>query len=127
MSLTTAQTQALGTDLRRRRDLLAAELRERLHTSGQDVPAGLRDYLGAGVDPSEAYEELADDLAWLGHETIVLRRLDAALRRLSIGGYGTCIYCGGDIPPERLQAMPAAESCVACQEAAERERRRHPA
>jgi DnaK suppressor protein len=127
MSLTNAQTQALGADLRRRRDRLAGELRERLHASGQDVPAGLRDYLGAGVDPSEAYEELADDLAWLGHETIVLRRLDAALRRLVTGGYGTCIHCGADIPPERLQAMPAAESCVACQEVAERVRSRHPA
>ena len=127
MSLTTARKDALGADLRRRRDRLAAELRERLHASGQDVPAGLRDYLGAGVDPGAAYEELAGDLAWLGHETLILRRLDAALRRLARGGYGTCIHCGAGIPAERLQAMPAAESCVACQEAAERLPQRHPA
>ncbi len=39
------------------------------------------------------------------------------------GVYGICQTCGGRIPRRRLQAMPTATLCVACQEQAERGRR----
>ena len=29
----------------------------------------------------------------------------------------TCVSCGGEIPPERLRAMPLTEFCVECQAA----------
>lgn len=45
-----------------------------------------------------------------------LRLLDDALRRIDAGDYGECVMCGKDIAVARLQAIPWARYCVACQE-----------
>jgi DnaK suppressor protein len=49
-----------------------------------------------------------------------LARVERALSRLDHGGYGDCLECGEPIPIKRLLAQPAAELCVACQQAQER-------
>ena len=43
-----------------------------------------------------------------------LVEVDAALARVAGGSYGTCERCGEPIPDERLEARPAAATCVAC-------------
>lgn len=43
-----------------------------------------------------------------------LAGLDAALRRLDEGTYGTCQRCGRAIAPGRLEARPAATLCIEC-------------
>ncbi|MFB9740566.1 TraR/DksA family transcriptional regulator [Pseudonocardia sulfidoxydans] len=43
-----------------------------------------------------------------------LEGVDRAERRLVDGTYGRCARCGRPIPPERLDALPAAGTCVAC-------------
>jgi len=43
-----------------------------------------------------------------------LTELDAAVLRLDAGTYGVCARCGGSIPPARLEARPAALTCVGC-------------
>ncbi|MFF3753771.1 TraR/DksA family transcriptional regulator [Streptomyces sp. NPDC002018] len=40
--------------------------------------------------------------------------LDRALERLERGDYGRCEVCGEPIPAERLEARPAARTCVRC-------------
>lgn len=40
--------------------------------------------------------------------------LEQALARVEEGTYGKCVKCGTDIPAERLEALPDAETCVAC-------------
>ena len=40
--------------------------------------------------------------------------LDDALRRLAEGQYGVCDRCGQPIGAERLEARPAAVTCVRC-------------
>ena len=40
--------------------------------------------------------------------------LDAAIERVAAGTYGICEVCGLPIPPERLEARPAARTHVAC-------------
>lgn len=40
--------------------------------------------------------------------------IDAALSRLVDGTYGVCEVCGSSIPDERLEARPAARTCVGC-------------
>ena len=40
--------------------------------------------------------------------------LDAALERVAAGTYGICEVCGLPIPPERLEARPAARTHVHC-------------
>ena len=51
----------------------------------------------------------------------VLGEIDAALKRIDEGTYGTCTNCGKPIPEERLEARPWATLCIGCKR--ERERR----
>jgi len=45
--------------------------------------------------------------------------IDEALTRLHEGTYGICAECGVEISEKRLQAVPFAKLCVACQSQAE--------
>jgi DnaK suppressor protein len=47
----------------------------------------------------------------------------AALHRIDLGTYGTCVECGGPVPEGRLEAKPEAARCVACQGKLDRMRR----
>ena len=38
--------------------------------------------------------------------------LDAALRKIDDGTYGTCEVCGRQIEAERLEAMPGTRTCI---------------
>jgi DnaK suppressor protein len=40
--------------------------------------------------------------------------VEEALERLAAGDYGLCVACGQAIPDERLEAQPAAPTCVRC-------------
>jgi len=39
----------------------------------------------------------------------------AALHRIDLGTYGTCVDCGAGVPEGRLEARPEAARCVKCQ------------
>lgn len=43
-----------------------------------------------------------------------LRRVDAALQRLTDGNFGCCARCGGRIAEARLLAVPETDSCKEC-------------
>ena len=43
---------------------------------------------------------------------LVLREIDAALKRIDDGTYGKCVDGGEDIGQERLEAMPWASLCI---------------
>ena len=45
------------------------------------------------------------------------REVERALARLDNGTYGTCVECGEDIAPERLEALPATALCFDCADA----------
>jgi RNA polymerase-binding transcription factor DksA len=47
----------------------------------------------------------------------------AALHRIDLGIYGTCVDCGTIVPEGRLEAKPEAARCVACQGKRDRLRR----
>jgi DnaK suppressor protein len=49
-----------------------------------------------------------------------VKRLSAALDRMSEGAYGTCVECGDAISAGRLRATPEAQTCVRCQDGIER-------
>ena len=44
-----------------------------------------------------------------------LKQVESALDRLDSGDYGICLGCGMAITSERLQAVPWASYCIACQ------------
>ncbi len=43
-----------------------------------------------------------------------LAAVNRAVERLAAGSYGVCTRCGNDIGEARLDALPAAETCIAC-------------
>jgi len=45
----------------------------------------------------------------------LLNKVETALRKIEEGTYGRCEICGGEIRPERLEALPYAELCLDCQ------------
>jgi len=114
-------SSALGPQ--RVRELLAAE---RADTRAQ-IAALSRDYDGIieanalvasddehDPDGSSTAFERAHVAALLKRAEEQLQELDRASERLESGGYGRCARCGEPIPTERLEARPAAATCVPC-------------
>jgi RNA polymerase-binding transcription factor DksA len=58
--------------------------------------------------------ERAQAAALRGQAVERLAALDAALARLELSKYGDCENCGQPIGAERLDALPAARTCIAC-------------
>lgn len=110
--------------LRRERDDAIAKLRDLGLTP--EMSAAPRD-VGPPVldegDAAQATERMDMSLAARQRLAERINRLTAALERLHDGTYGKCEQCGGAIEPARLEAMPEAPMCLACQEQAEREGR----
>lgn len=48
-----------------------------------------------------------------------LNQVSEALDRIAAGTFGSCETCGGEIGAERLEAIPYATSCIACERAKE--------
>ena len=68
-----------------------------------------------------------EDQAQLSHDEFIslrlnsldyvqLRMIEEALDRIEAGDYGVCLGCEEPIPAKRLQAVPWAKYCVACQQ-----------
>lgn len=58
----------------------------------------------------------------LDRETILLRNVRSALRRIQDGSFGICMHCDEEISPKRINAVPWAPYCIQCQEEADRQR-----
>ena len=67
------------------------------------------DFADRGQVASEQgeYHSLADSLQ------AQLNVVEVALARIDDGTYGTCVVCGADISPARLEAIPASVRCIA--------------
>jgi DnaK suppressor protein len=52
-------------------------------------------------------------------ESTLLREVKAALGRIRDGSFGTCIECESAIGRKRLAAVPWAQRCIQCQNAAD--------
>ena len=50
-------------------------------------------------------------------DSVKLREVRAAMRRIDEGTYGICAECHAPISAKRLAAVPAAALCIGCQEA----------
>ena len=53
----------------------------------------------------------------------LLRDVVSALHRIEDGSYGSCERCGEPIAEKRLEALPFARHCIACQRLVEEEER----
>jgi DnaK suppressor protein len=46
----------------------------------------------------------------------ILNMIDAALKRIQADEYGVCANCQEELQQKRLEAVPWAKHCIACQE-----------
>jgi len=80
---------------------------------------------GRTVDEDSA-QDIADKAAssynkeFLFHQSNndrqLLQMVENALSRIREGSFGECISCGKEINPKRLEAVPWAKHCIACQQ-----------
>jgi RNA polymerase-binding transcription factor DksA len=109
-------------------DALRRRVEDRLEALRQEIAGKL----GDAVDVTQALERVGDhgdqsvvddaataDFADARRDLIEYHAGRAALHRLDEGSYGTCVACGDEIAPARLQAAPFAARCLACQRRAE--------
>ncbi len=73
----------------------------------------------AGAEGAAADADDEREVALLSRAQQELDAVDAALQRLDSGSFGTCTRCGTRIELARLQALPEARLCLACQRIAE--------
>lgn len=94
---------------------LEAEYRQRVEAVDRDLSQKAE----ADFAEQATQQENADVLRSLKLEAeIEHRRVQAALERVHKGTYGECTRCGEPVEPARLDAMPQAENCVRCANAA---------
>ena len=115
-----------GTYDDRRAELLA--MRGRILGAAQDIVDGDTD--DSELSSAAGDQHLADHASEMLDREVdesleenaegIVQEIDAALRRIEDGTYGTCIRCGNPIPEERLAAVPYAVLCVSCKREEER-------
>jgi len=98
------------------RERLRTELKETIQAPGQMT------YGSQAAAASQVFEQQRD-LALRDHNAQQLATVEAALRRLDDGTYGTCVRCGEPVAPARLEALPWAAHCIDCQAILDRQRR----
>ena len=62
----------------------------------------------------DALQSQAMAQASVQRREVMLRRIDAALKRIDDDEYGYCRDCGEAIDPRRLEIDPTALLCIAC-------------
>jgi DnaK suppressor protein len=106
--------RSLGSEVREVQGRIAT-LRRQRHRRATEV--------GPPAERGTSLLEGAQTAAASQHEELLWYRLAArnravaeAMARVQEGVYGICQGCGGRIPRRRLEAVPTATLCVACQE-----------
>ena len=100
----------------RRRDALRSALAGDLSLLRELRSESPGDVIDAAYDSTQ--DEISSQLAEV--ESRELANIENALDRMKAGKYGSCEYCGGKIPMARLNALPYATMCIACQREVER-------
>ena len=117
----------VGTRIERDLDVARSRLR-------QLGGAGVVGELPGTISESSAFTDEVDQIQATASRDVGLatrglllervKRLSAALDRLSEGEYGVCVECAEPIAPARLDAVPEVQTCVCCQVDLERLGRR---
>jgi RNA polymerase-binding transcription factor DksA len=92
-----------------------------LRSSGGDASGNLSNAPVHLADLASDNFEQEMAVGLLQNQEQVLRQIAAALERLDAGKFGTCERCGKRIPAQRLEAIPYASRCAACEGKAEAE------
>ena len=74
------------------------------------------------ADAGTATFEREKDLSIENNVRDLLRKIEAALKRMDAGTYGLCERCGKPIEKARIKALPYAELCIKDAQAAQSRR-----
>ena len=107
--MTETQMMRFKAALEAKRRELAREIRTQ--TGGLTIDEDGSDPMDQ-VQSMNRRDEAALTVQWLSR---VREDVDAALRVISEGVYGDCAECGGPISLKRLETIPWASHCIACQ------------
>src|SRR6186997_1041901 len=101
-------------DLEAARAALKAERGRLMEELGEPIESpGQMTYGSQAAAASHVFEQQRD-LALRDRSRLELSRVEAALRAIDDGTYGTCTNCGNPIGTERLEAIPWAPHCIDC-------------
>ena len=108
----------MQTSLKSVRQLLQSRLKEATQSDGSRESIRVQQV----ADPIDMTLLAADrEMAMqsLDRRAGLVRQLRSALDRIEDGTYGICRECEEEIAPKRLKAIPWAQLCIQCQEAAD--------
>ncbi len=89
------------------------EVLSRLERFLSDQPFKTRE-VGDEIDDADLEMERFNQLRLRERETLYLKKVEYALRKMEEGTYGICENCGKPIGFERLKARPVAVYCIEC-------------
>ena len=98
--------------LEMREDLIRTVRTQQLEESAEQDTGDDADKASQSIE-KELLFELSDN------ERMTLDHIEAALRKIDKGTYGTCESCRKPIPKPRLDALPFARYCIGCQSSVE--------
>jgi RNA polymerase-binding transcription factor len=76
---------------------------------GEDIAQDIADRAASSYNKEFLFTQSTTERQLLG-------MVDSALLRIREGTFGECISCGNEINAKRLDAVPWASHCIACQE-----------
>ncbi len=94
-----------------------------LNTSQREASGDLSGYSLHMADMATDNFDREFTLGLASNEQKSLNMIDAAIRRIDDGTYGSCENCSKAISQKRLLAVPHARLCIKCQELEEKEKR----
>jgi DnaK suppressor protein len=109
----------MHTNLESVRQLLESRLKEATQTEGSRESIRIQQ-VADPVDMTSQAAEREMAMQSLDLRAGLVRQLRLAIDRIEDGTYGVCRECEEEIAPKRLRAIPWAQLCIQCQEAADR-------
>jgi RNA polymerase-binding protein DksA len=93
---------------------------EAINESAEEQEAAKQSYSNHLADIGSDYMEKEKNYFYADQEGQYLKAIEAALARIESGEYGQCQECLDLISDKRLEAVPAAELCIACKDKKEK-------
>jgi DnaK suppressor protein len=101
------------------RNMLEKKAQEVRRSMSAQKAAQVVSRLDIPSDEGDLSQQHHEEWIFLNRNTIdmkLLREVSDALDRINHGTYGVCLECDEPISTKRLEAVPWARYCVACQE-----------
>jgi len=119
MPMRAAMVERLKQKLLQKRRSLINEVREKHANNLEGGSDGIQDIADQAT---MAYTK--EFLLSIGDaERQLLKQVDAALEKIRLKKFGQCERCSETIGEKRLEALPFARFCIACQEEEEQQRK----